>query len=303
MRQLVAPLTRRITYLFLPKVRVYLLYALFFLLAFRALAFLDNRLAFGAGQFTPRLAILAGLALLLGAVNAWWIDRKMLQGRSAAIKTAVTFGANLLGIALFILASRYVSFREFSDPYRWLFLPSLLLFALPWLYVLAVKAIAGVPRLRYAPYVFESLKDVLAEYRFAEDEDRGIRWVFEGNFFEINASGTYRLQTHLPLDARQTQLGPLFKGVLSLHNHNLVPQRPIHFHVQEGFYGWEFHHCPYWFWPARRRALDPHWTLKRNGIRFRRVSEEERLKSTNKLTAKFRAGTIYVTRSLQNPQP
>lgn len=299
MRQLVAPLQGKVKVLPLTGAREYLAYFLMMAGIFVGIALLDNLLARWEVSAPYHLIILLVVVLLTGSLTVWMLHQKLLSNTTAWEKAFIIIGANLLGVLFFILASREARFGEMNSVYLWAYLPALLLFSFPWILYRAVLAIAGVPRLRYAPFVFESLKDILAEYRFAEDNSRGIRWVFLDDFFELDASGNYTVRTHVPLDIRNIQLGLLFKGMLSLHNHNLLPQRPIHFHEKDKFYGWEFSKRPYWFWPSRDVALDPYRTIKRNRVRFWRVSEEERSRSTENLTQKFRASTIYVTRTKQ----
>lgn len=295
MRQLVAPLRSRLSIFLGARVRVFLPYAIFVVFAFVSLAILDNRLQ--TIKFVWHLVILLLLSLLYGVLNAWLLERKLFKDKSAIYKSLLTLLANFLGLLFFIRIAKSVGFWDISLMYQWVYLPALIMFSFPWLFYQSILAILRVPRLHYAPYTFESLKDVLAEYHFAELRDRGIRWVFEEDFDEVEPADNYRIRTHLPQEFKNIELGMLFKGVLSFHNHNLLPQRPIHFYADNEFYGWTFEHCPYWFLPNYRRAVDPLRSIKKCHLRFRRISEEERSKSTTKLTRKFRAATIYITRS------
>lgn len=300
MRPLVAPLKNKLNGYRWPGIREYLIYTLLFAALFALLARIDHWLP--NGNVLMHLAMLLLIVLLAGTLHVWLLSEKLLRDKPDWVKTFVTFGGNLLGIFFFVLASRQASWQHLSPAYQWAFLPALLIFSFPWVWLLTVLALANVPRLAYAPLTFKSLKDVLAEYHFAEDDTQGIRWAFEEDFQEVDASGFYYLRTHTPLEVGRLQLAMLFKGALSLNNHNLHPQRPIHFvyHNEtagQGFYGWQFYHRPYWFWPQRRVALDPNKTLQANRLRFRRITPEERAQADRKLPKNFKVAIIYIKRS------
>jgi|GEM_PF-2129158 len=294
-RNIVAPLRSRLNIRRHPIVRKYIPLLLLATILFAAVALLDSRLA--NLRVTIHLAVLVFIALAMGSLVTWLFDKKVFQDQTILQRTMLLLIVVLWGVFIFTVISPHIGRTGSKQVYLELYMPSLLLFLLPWFYWRAVTALANVPQLRYAPLVFESLKDVIAAFRFAEDETKGIRWVFEDDFQEVDPSGLYAFRTFTPKDVKDLNLGQLFKGVISLHNITECPQKPIDFKSGNDFYGWEFYHYPYWFWPQRKRYLSPVKALRKLGVRFKRVSEEERAKSIVKLVPKFRAATIYVNRS------
>lgn len=282
-----------------PIVRRYVPLLLLATILFALVALADLKVNNWGWTVPTHLAVLVAIGLVMGILLTWLFDTKIFQDQGLWQRTLLLFIFVLLGIFVFITISPHVGLNGIEDAYKWIYVPSLLLILLPWSFWQAVVAIANVPLLRYTPFVFESLKDVIAAFRFAEDETRGIRWVFEDDFEEVDLSGSYSFRTFTPKDVKVLSLGQLLKGVLSLHNITERPQKPIHFKSGDEFYGWEFHHYPYWFWPSRKRYLSPEKTLRKLGIHFKRVSEEVRARSVVKLVPKFRAASIYVTRLKQ----
>lgn len=299
MRQLFSPILAKIrATIWRPAIRPYIVYALFMAILFIGIAKLDARF-FQKMNVHWHLSLFILLAATLGALFIAFTLSKYFPNLKIGAKTGLIIGSNLWGMLFFALASPKIGWQKSSPLYLQVFLPALLSFSLPWLFLCAIRAIASIPSLRYLPLIIEHLRDVMAEIRFAENKDVGIKWIFEENFFEVSSSGNYSFQTYTPYKVETDfTLEYLFKALLSLHNHNINPMRPIVFETKEGLHGWEFHTPRRWRWLGQRRALDPFKTLKNNRLRFRRVSEEERRKSKEKLSPRFRVATIYITRSL-----
>lgn len=298
-RQLVAPVKSKLNLSRLAGLRDYLIYALLVMILFALIARLDGLIPYESAVM--HLAGLMLIALLAGMLQVWILGDQLLTKKAIWVKSLAIVGGNLLGMIAFIIASRAISFSNLPEIYRYAYLPALLTYTLPWLWLHSVLNVAGVPRISYSPMMFDSLKDMVAEIHFV-NEARGIRWVFEDDFYELDASGTYQMRTYTPDGVKTYPLGTLFKGALSLHNHNLSPQQPIHFKYRdeeqkERAYGWQFYHYPYWFWPARQVAMNPEQKIKTNDLRFRRITAEERMQSTQNLHKNFKVATIYVKRT------
>ncbi|NUO01625.1 MAG: hypothetical protein HUU01_13545 [Saprospiraceae bacterium] len=296
-RQITAPLRAKLNIRQHPLFRKYFPLLLMAAVSFGILALLDawlNKKSFGP---VAHLCALSALALLLGVLLSWLFEKKILQDHSLLQRSVLLTFAVILGILLFVYISPKAGWKFIEPVYLYVYLPALLLTLLPWVFWRAVVALASVPLLRYTPFVFESLKDVIAAIRFAENEKIGIRWVFEGDFTEVDPSGRYVFRTFTPADLKEISLAQLFKGALSLHNITECPQMPVDFKSGSAFYGWEFYDYPYFFRPGRKRYLNPHKSVKKQRLHFRRISEEERARSAIKLVPKFRAGSIYVIRS------
>lgn len=313
LRSIVAPIRTRLNPLRYPVVRQYLPLLLLTSVLFVALALLDKKLPDAQLKVVAHFAWLFCISLAFGVLLAWLFEKKIFQNRSTAQRSLLVLAVVIWGMVLFF------ALTQKNLVYQRLYLPTLGLVSFPWFCWRAIQAVAGVPQLRFAPFVFDSLKDVVAAFRFAENAALGIRWVFESDFFEVDVSGNYIFRTFVPNDVRDQPLGQLFKGVISLHNITEVPQKPIDFQISKtpqksdnlsdtpqkpavsqrdkNFYGWEFYDYPYWWWPQRKRFLDPYKSIRKNGMRFWRISEEERLKSVVKLLPKFRAARVYVRRS------
>lgn len=260
---------------------------LFLLLATasRFLSALDTRL---------HLLLFMAAAVLLGLVNAWLLDKKLYAGFPDWLKAGLGLAANLLGAVIFIFFSSG-SLTDFHLP---LFIPALMLFSLPWFFGAALRAILAIPALEYQPLCIGGLKDIVAEINWAEDESRGIVWQFE-NLEEMAAGGQYWIRTHTPYRVEDMTLKDLFKGLLSLHNHNLNPGQPIHFREGSQLHGWRFYCQRGWLFRARPKPLDPERTLARNGIRFRLLprNEREEMKNLRKgLHKNFRTVKIMAVR-------
>lgn len=296
-RSIVAPVRNRLNFRRWPLVRKLLPLFVMSVVLFGLLAFLDARLV--RLSTIPHLSVLLAVSLLFGALLAWILEKKLFTESTLTVRSLLLLGLVVIGIGVFIFISPRIGRAGSAPLYVWVFVPSLLLVAFPWFFWRAVTALANVPQLRFRPFVFESLKDVIAAIRFAEDETRGIRWVFEGDFYEMDPSGNYSFRTFLPKDARELPLWQLFKGVFSLHNITECPQQPIDLRAGQAFYGWEFYHYPFWWWPLRKRFLNPYQTVKKCGVRYRMITKEERARSVVKLVPRFKAGTIYVIRSTQ----
>lgn len=280
-----------------PVVRKYLLVVIIAIGAFSLIVFADRLIDRFQSDALLHLSFLLATCLVTGTLLAWIFEKKIFITLNIIQKSLLLCLCVLIGIGMFIILCPKISWFGGEPVYRNVYLPCLVLTLTPWYFLRAVCAVAAIPLLRYKAFVFESLKDVIAAIRFAEDETKGIRWVFEQGFYEVHPEGKYPFRTFLPKDAKGLNLSQLFKGVISLHNITEFPQNPINFQKGQEFCGWEFYHYPYWFWPSRKRFLNPCKPIDKQGIKFHRISDEEREKSTVKLVPKFKAGTIYVIRS------
>lgn len=297
MRQLFGPILTMIrSTIWRPAFRPYIVYALFMAIVFAGMARLDHRFFRDMAPLW-HLTVLMALAALLGVLFIAFALSRYFPGLKSLAQTWLIVGGNAWGLLFFALASPKIGTNLTSPLYVSVLLPALFSFSLPWIFLCAVRAIAAIPALRYLPLVIEHLRDVMAEIRWAENKDKGVRWVFEDDFMEVSSNGCYQFQTYTPHKVEENSLEYLFKALLSLHNHNLNPLRPIIFETKDGLYGWEFHTPRAWPRTSERRALDPFKTLKKNGLRFRNISEEERLKSKEKLSRRFRVATIFITRT------
>lgn len=298
MRQLFAPILSKIrSAIWRPAIRPYIVYALFMAIVFAGIARLDHSF-FQTIPAAAHVALLMLLAFILGILFLRYALEKYFAGPRPGIKTLLVAGGNYWGIAFYYIICRKLGIQDQLQVYTFAYAPALLAFSLPWLFVLTVQALADVPALRYAPLIVGHLRDVIAEHRWADNRDKGIRWVFEDGFTEVSSSGKYDFRTYTPFEVEGMEIETLFKGLLSLHNHNLSPARPILFETADGPYGWHFQHCPYWFLPGFRCAISPLRTVKKNGLRFRKITEEERSRSKEKLSPRFRVATLYISRGL-----
>jgi hypothetical protein len=281
-----------------PAVREYIMYFMFLAVSFGLLIVLDGLLWKFSIPF--RMAVLLVLVILFGVLHVWLMRTRYLKNKSITIKSVFTLLGNLFGIIIFATIPRQGHVLTGSplefNLFQWGYLAYLLLFSLPWFFKLAIEAFSSIPRLKYEPIQIRSLKDVIAEQRWTENELRGIKWVFDEGL-EDDKLTYYHLRTFTPKEVREIKLERLFKGLLSLHNHNLFPQRPMKFRYAGGNYGWEFYHNPYWLFPKFRRALDPAKTLRESRLKFWSPTREEREGSTVKLLPKFKTTTIYIKRS------
>lgn len=294
LKQLIAPLTSRLNIRNHPAVRQYLSLVLLTTVLFAALALVDTLLP---KDVVTHFVLLLALSLVFGTLLAWLFEKKIFQQYRLMQRSLLLTAVVVWGMVLFAMIS-----HGSKPEYQQVFLPTLTLVALPWFFWRAVRAAASVPQLRFAPFVFESLKDVIAAKRFAENESIGIRWSFADDFYELDPSGVYIFRTFCPKDLKNLELGYFFKCVISLHNITEWPQTPINFKSGQEFYGWEFYDYPYWWWPGRKRYLSPFKVISKSRIRFWRVSEDERAKSAVKLVPKFRAARVHVTRALESAQ-
>lgn len=301
MRQLFGPILTKIrATIWQPAIRPYIVYALFMAVTFAGMARLDYRF-FQRMDARWHLCLLISLAITLGILFIVFALPKHFPNLKSAAKTWLVIGGNAWGLLFFAVASPKVGWQNASPLYVQVFLPALISFSLPWLFWCAICAITVIPALRYLPLQVEHLRDVMAELRWAENKDKGIRWVFKDDFKEVSSSGQYHFQTYTPHKVEGNALEHLFKALLSLHNHNLNPLRPIVFETKEGLYGWEFHTpCR---WSGQKRALNPFKTLKDNRLQFRPITKEEQPKSKENLSPRFRVATIYITRSLPTVVP
>lgn len=281
-----------------PRVKSSLLYSGFLILAFVIIAIVDIFLKELGNK--PHLIFLLALLLLLGALNIQVLAIDRFSCFSNPEKGLLTLGGNLVGVIIFINCSPLVDFPDIIELYGFIYLPALLFFTLPWILKQSIRSILAIPALRYSPIVIKRLP--IAKCRF-KDHSRGIIWIFEENFFEKDESGRFLFRTFLPNGNPDIPLGELFEAVLSLHNHDKEPGKPIHLKSKPSWYGWSFYHFPHPRLRATARALDPLRPLDGNKIHFSQLSLEERPKEGRqnpKLPAKFKVTKIYVKRSLNH---
>lgn len=293
-RQLIAPVYKRLNLLRHPAVLPYLAAGLIATFTFGLLARFDQYLSTltAVWHLSALLATATGFGILLSCL----LERNFFPVQHPVRQSLFLLTVVAWGMVVFALLSPYLGWHKSETIYLKVYWPALGVAALPWFFGSAVKALAEVPQLRFAPFAFDSLKDVIAAICFAEDETKGIRWVFENDFYEVESSGSYDFRTFLPKDLKQHTLAKLFKSVISLHNITECPQQPIDFKNGKDAYGWAFYDYPYWFWRQRRRYLDPDKFMRRGRFHFRKLSERERARSVVKLVPGFRAASIYVTR-------
>lgn len=291
MRSIIAPLRSKLNPLRLAVVRQYLMYGMITLITFAAVAMLDRSLTELPAIW--HLLVLTLLAAGLGGLNLWLLLTRLLTEKSTAAKTWILIVSNLAGIGVFALISPSVSWQAADPLYVRVLLPALLFFLFPWSFYQALRYWLAIPPLWYQPVEVQSLKDIVAEIRFAENQQRGIKWVLEDDFYELDTSGVYVQNTFTPEGVGEIELFRLFKGFLSLHNHSLQPQNSVDFKQA----GWQFYHCPSRWRPGRKRAMNPSKTLRQNHLRFWKVSKKERARSKLDLSDGFEAATIYIRRT------
>lgn len=283
-------------------------------LIFFALLITANRF-FDGMEIRPHLYCFMAVVLIVGTVNWWILERPIYNNLPLWAKASMTLSANFLGGVFFM------SFLTNSQV-GLVLLPALLLFSLPWFFVAAYGALMTIPALQYHPIQVLNLRDIAGEINWAENEERGIIWEFE-QLAEMETETPYGVRTHTPHNVMDMRLKELFKGLLSLHNHNISPGRPIHFKEQrivrqiasetnvggsaqskvvehvEVPLGWRFFHQKnYYLWQSWQ-PLDPEKTLCQNGVRFIPLSKEERAAITNLrkgLSPKFKTTKIFIER-------
>jgi hypothetical protein len=292
LQQILNPFYSQLNVLRHPVVVRYLVLLILAIALFGCITWIDLFL-YKSGYSVPiHLAALVGIVLLLGLLLIWFLQRKMFMDYSNIHQSCLVVGIISIGMVVFAIVSPH--WNEIS--YVTVYWPSLVLIGLPWFALSTIIELAGVPQLRFKLYVFDSLKDVIGAVDFT-DELMGISWVFKDDFYEVDPSGIYQFRTFLPKDLKEHSLGKLFKCVISLHNINKHPEKPIHFMEDNEVYGWEFYDYPYWFWPQRKRYLDPQKLMKPSRFLFQKISEHQRVKLQTKLSPEFKATTIFITRS------
>ena len=291
MKSIIAPLRAKFNPFQTTFVRQYMIYGMIALFTFMGIAMLDRLLA-ELPAIWHLLSLLASV-IGLGGLHVWLLRTRLLTEKSTAAKTWLLIVFNLAGIIMFAILSPALGWQA-SDPfYTRIILPALLSFMFSWLFYQTLICWLAIPPLRYQPVEVKSLKDVVAEIRFAENKQRGIKWVFEDDFYDMHPSGTYVQNTFTPEKVGEMVLFRLFKGFLSLHNCNLKPENPISFQQA----GWQFYHCSNLWQPGRKRAMNPSQTLRGNSLKFLKISDQERTRSRLDLPAGFEVATIYIRRT------
>lgn len=270
-----------------------LVYFLAIFILFSLLAAAD-RLLVRFDDHRVHLYMMMASVVLLGTVNVWILNQPRYGNVPAWMRGLLTISANVVGATIFLL----ISWKTAKPYYDDLIFPALLLFALPWFFSAALKGWLAIPSLDYVPLKVYDLRDIIGELNWGEDENRGIIWAFE-NLSEMEAQGSYRVRTHTPHAVLDIPLERLFKGLLSLHNHNLCPEQPISFESRNQVFGWRFFARKsflFWKW---RKPLDPRKTFRQNVIRFRLLSKTERQQVANlrkQLSPKFKTTHVYIVR-------
>lgn len=291
-----APVKNRIRAAITPMVaRVGVIFVLTIAL-FILLILVDSRLHDVSVQM--HLTVLLTSSLLSGLLWYWLLLTRWFQ--TVAIKYRYVAMVLCWCAGMLVFAWRSPGWNDSARLYTHVYWPSLTVFIFPWLFSTTIDIIARVPPLRFKPVVFDSLKDVIAAILFTEDETKGIEWIFEPDFYELDESGVYQFKTFLPKNLKEYPLSYLFKSVISLHNITVNPQKPIHFLQQGEPFGWEFYDYPYWFWPSRRRYLNPSKLMYPSRFKFIKLTAAQRARSSAKLVPGFRAAVIYVTRSTRH---
>ncbi|HOY05725.1 MAG TPA: hypothetical protein PLO67_10015 [Saprospiraceae bacterium] len=293
MARLFAPLQSRFNVRNHPVVRKVLLPLFVVSALFALLAGMDARISDDPSRIVFHFRAVAAMAFLAGLLLAWLFEARWWQGYSVARKNLLLAGSVLWGICLFCLISPRVGWQNTAPGYLGMYLPLLLTAGIPWFFWRTVCSLAAIPQLRYAPYRFDSIQDAIATVDWSQNLQVGIRWVFIDDFSEVSPDGIYTFRTFTPNTLKTIPLGHLFKALLGLHNIQTRAQTPILF--QE--YGWEFYNYPYWFWPRRKRYLDPYKIMRKLRVRYPVVSKLERQRASFPLHRRFRSATIYVTRS------
>ncbi len=286
-RQIMAPISAKLNIRQHPLVQQYLTSLLVMVVLFGALAFFDIQLNKKIPEvgIMPHFLILGSLALLFGILLCWLFEKKLFQDFALAQRSGLLVLTVILGILLFAFISLKGE-REIPAVYLRVYIPTLILMLLPWVFRHTLLALVSVPLLRFRPYVFESLQDAIATINFGVDKTRGIRWIFEDDFTEVDPSGCYSFKLlNPPPDILQAvSLAHLFKATFAEHNIARCPNEPIQFESEDKFYGWVFYDYPHRFRPELKRYLDPSKSIKELRLPLRRASKV------------VRASTIYVTR-------
>lgn len=285
-----------------PLVRQTMLYLLLWVVLFGLLSVLDGKLSANDGE-TPgwenprnQLLFLLITTTAFGTLNWWLLQRKMLTEEPDWLKTGLTVLVVLLAFLLMIFRG------NFSGNYFNMLIPSMLFFALPWFTMLAFRAHLAVPAWHFAPIEVEGLREYLGVMSFSEDDTRGIKWVFGEDFFGLDESGYYSFRTYTPKNVMEVKIDYLFKGLLAFHNYNMQPDKPLDF----ADCSWEFHHFSPWFFPKGERQMNPSQTLAENGLRFQKLTAEQRASMSNlrsDLSDDFKYATIFIKRIRKETPP
>ncbi len=269
-------------------------------LLFGLLGLIDNYLV----DIHPfwHVMILCFCLLSVGIIAIILLENTFFQSNSEGINAFWLIVANVIGVIVFVLVSASVQFFEAELYYAKLYLPCLFCLPLPWFYQVAFKHVKSIPSLSYAPFRIDTLSDIIGTYYFTNAKKR-IIWIFEGDYPEFKTSGDYHFRTFSPtnLKVELEKMGDLFKGVLSLHNHNVHPDRPILIQHGEGVFEWELEHCPHILFPRFRKSMDMEGSIRQNELKFRRplslstsISQNRRKNPIQHST--YRVATIYVKR-------
>lgn len=289
-RQLIAPIFARLNLLRYPVVLPYLIIGVSAAFIFGLLGMFDRYLT--TLEVLMHLSVLVIAGLIIGMLFLWVFEKKLFADRRVLVRSWILITTIIWGMVIFALTSPFIGWRNSRPVYLSVYWPALLVAALPWFFWRAVIALTGVPQLRFTPLVFDSLKDVLGSVRFTEG-DKGIRWKYLPDPTTLDDTGQYIYKTFLPKNPQDYTLAHLFKSIISFHNITDHPEKPIIFKN----FAWEFYYFPYWFWPLRKRYLNPAKSLQPERFRFIKVPKEERERSQAELPPDFRAATIYITRS------
>lgn len=265
-----------------------LLYLAGIIISFGSLSLITRRIA--RYDLIDQLTLLLGGVLLIGILHVILL-RKVLEDHFPVwMEIFICLAGNLLGVVLFIQFNTLPLNKAAGS----LYLFSLLFFSFPFFIVLAFNAMTNIPKLSFTPVSFEQLKDIVGKYDFGEDQSKGVIWTFE-NFQSNDESGPYWVRTHVPYHTDKIALKDLFKGLLSLHNHNLSPEHPIPMENESGLIGWRFFYQSNFMGWKTKRPLNPNKSLKANGVPFKKLNKAERLEGVRKgLPAKFSNCQLWI---------
>jgi len=279
----------KIKFLANPLVRQTLLYLSFWTVLFLILIFIDSWLDWQDGH-RAHLLFLIIFTTTFGILNWWLLKEKILTKEPVWVKTSLTVLVMLLAIFIMVLRGN-LGDCFYTD----LFIPSMIFFALPWFFMQAYEAHLAVPAWEFRTIEVEGLREYLGVMSFSEDDSRGVKWVFGEDFFGLEESGFYSFRTYTPKKVMEIKMDYLFKSLLAFHNYNMQPDKPLDFKDC----GWEFYHFSPLFFPKGERQMNPNKTLTENGLRFQKLTAEQRKGMSDvrtDLPDNFKYTTIFIKR-------
>ena len=154
-----------------------------------------------------------------------------------------------MGVIIFILFKYGINWRAIDIEYGALYLPGFILFSLPSLFSLSVKALLEIPKLSFAPYSFESVEDAIG-VKF--DGLKGVVWIFDDI---TNQPFEYR--TRVNKERLNETLGELFRQVVALNNFDPHRKYSIPFNDNGKPIEWRFDLLDAGNFSKGKKQLDP----------------------------------------------